>query len=85
MSKPVRRPEEQVVGAVRVKVERVRPIVALQALTGDGIGPNARGGQEHGVTVGASEQTTVHAVKRCPYRGTVIVKFLLLLGRGHAP
>ncbi len=85
MSKPVRRPEEQVVGAVRVEVERARPIVALEALTGDGIGPNARGGQEHGVTVGASEQTTVHAVKRCPYRGTVIVKFLLLLGRGHAP
>ena len=85
MSKPVRRSEEQVVGAVRVEVERARPLVALQARTGDGIGPNARGRQEHGVTVGASEQTTVHAVKRCPARGTILVKFFLLLSCGHAP
>ena len=85
MSKPVRRSEEQVVGAVRVEVERARPIVALQARTGDGIGPNARGGQEHGVTVGTGEETTVHTVLRCPNRGTVVDKLLHLLGRGHAP
>lgn len=85
MSKPVRRPEEQVVGAVRVEVERARPIVALQARTGDGIGPNTRGRQEHGVPVGTGEQTTVHAVTYRPARGTVLVKFFLLLSCGHAP
>lgn len=85
MSKPVRRSEEQVVGAVRVEVERARPLVALQARTGDGIGPNTRGRQEQGVTVGANEQTTVHAVTYRPARGTVVDKLLHLLGRGHAP
>ena len=79
--------EVEAVGDVRVvAIERARPIDVSQAqLVEVGAPLTAPCGQEQSFPVGTSEQPTVHAVKRCPYRGTVIKKFTLLLGRGHAP